>query len=67
MEYSISGNGIRPTLNSYMHGDAMAISGMAEHTGQTDLANEFAKLADELKKKINLLLWDNDFLSYDPL
>lgn len=66
MEYSISGNGIRPTLNSYMYGDAMAISGMAERTGQTDLANEFAKLADELKKKINLLLWDNDFYRTIP-
>ena len=26
MEYSISGNGMRPTINSYMCGDAKAIS-----------------------------------------
>ena len=33
MELSISGSGIRPTLNSYMYGDACAISRMAARQG----------------------------------
>ena len=33
MEKSISGDGYRPTLNSYMYGDARAIAAMAEAAG----------------------------------
>ena len=38
MEYSIGGSGYRPTINSYMYGDAVAIANIAALAGQHDLA-----------------------------
>lgn len=61
MEYSISGPGFRPTLNSYMYGDAMAISRMAILTGQGALGRRYAQKAQALQNKFEQLLWDEDF------
>ena len=43
MECSISGNGLRPTLNSYMYADARAISKIAKMTGDKVHEKEFSK------------------------
>ena len=58
MEYSISGTGYRPTINSYMYGDAVAISEIAEGIGETKDAEIYRIKAENLKEKINALLWD---------
>ena len=57
-EHSISGHGYRPTLNSYMYGDALAISKIAFLMNQKSLADMFAKKAADLKKTILNILWD---------
>ena len=66
MEFSISGSGLRPTLNSYMCGDAFAIARMAEKTGLNDLAQAYDARGKFLKKKIDCLLWDDDFYRTIP-
>lgn len=60
MEYSISGTkngnqvkGIRPTLNSYMYAEAVAIAYFAEKLGNYGVAEEFLNKAHALKRLIN--------------
>lgn len=61
MEFSISGPGLRPTLNSYMYGDARAISRMAARCGQEEWARAYEEKAGRLKERMDALLWDGDF------
>lgn len=58
MEKSISGDGYRPTLNSYMYGDARAIAAMAGVAGDSATKAEFTAKADELHKLIETRLWN---------
>ena len=66
MEYSISGPGLRPTINSYMYGEAKAISRMAARCGRDDVAAAYEEKACRLKEKIDTLLWDGDFYRTIP-
>ena len=68
MEFSISGTknmkavkGTRPTLNSYMYAEAMAIADFAKREGRLDIAEKFLRRAEEIKEKINVCLFDGDF------
>ena len=58
MEVSISGDGYRPTLNSYMYGDAKAIAVIARLAGNTQQAERFETKAATLKQLIQDKLWD---------
>ena len=58
MEFSISGNGIRPTLNSYMYADKIALSRLAERTGDTTNIAKYRENAEKLCQRINELLWN---------
>ena len=66
MECSISGSGIRPTLNAYMYGDACAIARLARNAGQEDPAERFEQKAAQIKEKMDALLWDGDFYRVIP-
>jgi hypothetical protein len=55
MEKSISGDGYRPTLNSYMFADAQAI---AEITADPVQKAEFEAKADKLRNLIETKLWN---------
>ena len=66
MEISISGSGIRPTLNSYMYGDACAIARMAARQGRMDVSAKYAAKAEDIREKMNRLLWDGDFYKVIP-
>ena len=59
MEWSISGSGARPTLNSYMYADALAISKIAELAGKSDLAAKYKAKAAKRKKVTLEKLWDD--------
>lgn len=67
MEYSISGPGLRPTINAYAWADAMAISRFAALAGRESTAAEFREKAELLEKKIEDLLWDGDFYKTIPV
>jgi hypothetical protein len=58
MEKSISGDGYRPTLNSYMYGDARAIAEISAASGDTQTAAEFNRKADTLHTLIETRLWN---------
>lgn len=57
------GDAFRPTLNSYMYGNAMAISRIAEIKGDTATSHEFLKKANHLKTAVRQNLW-NDYLEH---
>jgi glycogen debranching enzyme len=58
MEKSISGDGYRPTLNSYMVADARAIAATARLAGNAALASEYTAKADKLNHLIETVLWN---------
>ena len=61
MEESISGGrkvkNLRPPLNSYMYGNARALSEIATLVGKPDLAKEFTQKADDLQRLTIEGLW----------
>lgn len=60
MEMSISGSGLRPTLNSYMYANAQAIAYFAELAKRQDISEKYHKKATNLKAKMLELLWDSE-------
>jgi hypothetical protein len=64
MEESISGSrtnkNLRPTINSYMFGNARAIAAIARLTGNKPVADEFDAKAAQLKKLMLEKLWNSD-------
>ena len=57
-EFSIGGTGIRPPMNSYMFGGAIAIARIAELAGRKELADQHRAEAVQLRKRFQDLLWD---------
>ncbi len=60
MEGSIGLHGFRPTINSYMYGDALAIARIAEMSGQPDLAVTYRAKAEKIKKLVQERLWNEE-------
>ncbi len=71
MEESVSGSrtakNARPTINSYMYGNARAIAIVAAMNGRHDQQREFESKAAELKKRVLGLLWDKKAAFFKPL
>jgi len=61
MEESISGSrtnrNLRPTINSYMYGNARAIANIARLAGNQRLAAQFDAKADQLRRLVEEKLW----------
>ncbi len=64
MEESISGSrrekNIRPTINSYMYGNARAIAAIARLSGKKDLTAEFETKATRIKRLTQDYLWSKE-------
>jgi hypothetical protein len=62
MEESISGGrreqNARPSINSYMYGNARALAVIAQAAGRDDLAREFAAKAARLRTLVQERLWN---------
>jgi predicted GH43/DUF377 family glycosyl hydrolase len=58
MEKSIGGSGYRPTINSYMYGDAVAIAKIAKLKGDSATENEFLARAQTLRNAVEHELWN---------
>jgi Trehalase len=67
MEFSIGGSGYRPTINSYMYGDAAAIARIAEMAGQTDVAKEYETKAEQLRHLVETDLWNQNDNFYETV
>ncbi|MEO9023082.1 MAG: glycosyl hydrolase family 65 protein [Ginsengibacter sp.] len=50
---------LRPTINSYMYGDAVAIAAMAKMAGRSDLADTFTSKAIIIKSAMMHSLWSD--------
>ncbi len=57
------GDAFRPTINSYMYGNAQAISQIAKVKGDTALCKKYNTIANNLKSTFQNSLW-NDSLNY---
>ena len=64
MEESISGGrhvkNVRPTINSYMYGNARALAAIARLAGRDHVAREFDANADRLRALTQDQLWDGE-------
>ncbi|MGN6273867.1 MAG: MGH1-like glycoside hydrolase domain-containing protein [Protaetiibacter sp.] len=60
MEFSISGDGFRPTINSYQFANAAAIAELARRSGDHDLARRFESERDALRRLTLDHLYDDD-------
>lgn len=62
MEESASGSrrnkNLRPTINSYMYGNARAIAAIARLAGREELAKQFEAKADALRDLVEKELWN---------
>lgn len=71
MEESISGGrrvkNARPTINSYMYGNAIALSKMAKLKGKDELSRFYLAKADTLKQLIQDSLWNTECLFFETL
>ena len=63
-EFSISGHGLRPTINSYMVADARALSEIAAEVGDEAGAARYREEADTLTRQINEKLWNPSLGTY---
>lgn len=63
MEESISGSrhdkNARPTINSYMYGNAKALARMAHTAGDESMQQDYLQKADTLKSLVQAHLWDD--------
>lgn len=71
MEESISGGrrvkNARPTINSYMYANAVALSNIALLAEKKDLSEYYKLKSDTLKQLIQDKLWNNDSLFFETL
>lgn len=58
--------GYRPTLNSYLYADAVAISKAAALAGEQDKSRAYAERARELKERVQRELWDPERRFFFP-
>jgi hypothetical protein len=57
------GDAFRPTINSYMYGNAVAIAQIAAMKGDTAVSNDFLRRAASIKANVQQSLW-NDSLQH---
>jgi hypothetical protein len=71
MEESASGSrknrNARPTINSYMYGNAKATAAIARLAGKAEVAREFEDKATRLRNLVQDLLWDDDDVFFKAL
>lgn len=67
MEHSIGGDGYRPTLNSYMYADALAIAALASQAADSSAAREFTQKAKAQYERIEGQLWNPRDQFYEVL
>ena len=60
MENAIGSDGLRPTLNSYIYGDSIAISKIADMADNKTVKDNYLNKANLLKESLDSL-WNNNF------
>ncbi|MBE6534830.1 MAG: hypothetical protein E7678_07720, partial [Ruminococcaceae bacterium] len=60
MENGIGGDGVRPTINSYMYGDAEALRKIALMIENSSAAEKYKSKAENLQKNVMQKLWNEN-------
>ena len=58
---------VRPTINSYMYGDARAISKIAYLKNELEIGKKFEEKAKKIKEKLQNRLWNKDLSFFTVL
>lgn len=58
MENGIGGDGVRPTINSYMYGDAIALQKIALMLNNSTASQKYISKAEALRKNVMQKLWN---------
>jgi hypothetical protein len=71
MEETISGGrrekNARPSINSYMYGNAKGLSGIAKLAGKNDIAALYSAKADTIKQTVQSKLWNGNHNFFEVL
>jgi hypothetical protein len=71
MEESVSGGrhvkNVRPSINSYMYGNAAAIAAIAGLAGDGQVARAYGDKADRLRRLVETRLWNRDARFFETL
>ena len=71
MEETISGGrrekNARPSINSYMYGNAMAISGIGALMGNKDIVTLYKSKADSIRRLVQEKLWNSNHRFFEVL
>lgn len=71
MEETISGGrrekNARPSINSYMYGNARGLSGIAKLAGKNDMAALYSAKADSIKQLVQSKLWNTNHNFFEVL
>ena len=59
-ELSIGGHGFRPTINSFMYGDAKAVAAISRMAGNAEQTDRFEEKAAKIKQLVQEKLWDEE-------
>ena len=60
MENGIGGDGVRPTINSYMYGDAVALQKVAQMVKNSSASDKYKAKAEQLQKNVMEKLWNEN-------
>ncbi len=60
MENGIGGDGVRPTINSYMYGDAVALNKIATMISNSSASEKYKNKAEALRKNVMEKLWNEN-------
>ena len=60
MENGIGGDGVRPTINSYMYGDAVALNKIADMINNSSAAEKYKQKAEALRENVMEKLWNEN-------
>lgn len=58
-EHTISGSGVRTTINSYLYANARAIANLARQTGDVETQTTYSGIAATIKAGVQAHLWDD--------
>lgn len=67
MELSISGYGVRTTINSYVYANAYGLYKILEYGGERERAEDYRHFAEDLRGRINAQMFKKDFYYNLPL
>ena len=67
MELSISGYGVRPTINSYVYGNAYGLLKILEYGKDEERVEDYRRFVEDIRMKINKKLFKKDFYYNQPL